>query len=70
MFFGGPPSRRRKHNLGNWVVTREDALQESYALYNWYKGTQEEAWEILVNLANTLDEDKEEDYVDPKFTED
>lgn len=55
------------HDLGYWVETREDALKESYYLHHWYKNSESEARHVLTQLAKTLDQTKEEKYVDEEY---
>jgi hypothetical protein len=65
--FFRPPGYNPRHGLGYWIETREDALKEAYYLVNWYKNREKDGWHILVNLAKTIDEDKEEFYVDSNY---
>lgn len=64
-----PEYLRRKHedhDLGWWVETREDALKEAYYQKMWY-GDDKVAGNIMMQLALSIDESKEELYVDRNF---
>jgi hypothetical protein len=67
--FFRPPSTPPRHDLGYWIETREEALKEAYALFNWYKNGEREGWHVLMNLAKTIDQDAQEFYIDPEYTE-
>lgn len=70
MYVTKTPSWRKdcppQHNIGSWVVTREDALVEAGYLAYWYR-QKDEAFQIITELAKTLDQDKEDEYIDSTY---
>jgi hypothetical protein len=54
------------HDLGWWVETREDALKEAYYQKVWYQ-EDKVAFNIMLQLALSIDESKEDIYVDRNF---
>jgi hypothetical protein len=56
------------HDLGSWVLTREDALTEAYYLKNWFRGSEEDAWGVMMNLVENIDANKGALYVDRHYT--
>lgn len=63
--------REKRHTLGFYVETREEALVEAYNLRNWYGDYYPEdkrkAWSTMVNLCRDPDLDKKELYIEPAF---